>query len=126
MLSIYEYKCNVSIGSVSYDDLKSFYDYQGTVIESLLGLIILGVLNRLCWLITLKLWETMKRKEILRKMGETRKRVRILITAGVNWRDRQFKRNQRTMEEEVLAEIDSFAYQNMNHVEPGGMKASNK
>lgn len=103
---------------VTYGDLEDLYDYHATTLQAFAGLVIIGVIYRLFWLIVLKLWEAMKRRENLRKYDFARKRLRVLLTAGVDWRDYKFSRSSnnsnKTMEEDILAEIDGNNYQPFN------------
>lgn len=102
---------------VTYGDLEDLYGYHATTLQAFGGMVVIGIAYRLCWLVVLKLWEAMKRRENLRKYDIARKRLRVLLTAGVDWRDYKFRStssNKKTMEEDVLAEIDGNNYQPFN------------
>lgn len=98
-----------ALGSVSYASLADMFDYHSSLVEAMLGLLVVGLVFRLLWLLLLRAWETMRRREMLRKVGAAKKRVSRLITAGLRWRQRYSRRSTRymSMEEEILAEIDS-------------------
>ncbi len=92
----------------TYGNLETLYDFHATLPEALIGILIIGGAYRVFWLVVLKLWETMKRREVLRKVGAARKRARLLFTVGISWRDFKFRSEGRSLEEDILAEMDSI------------------
>ena len=98
---------------VTYSDLVDLYDYHATTFQAFAGLIIAGLGYRLIWLVLLKLWEAMKQRQNLRKYDLARKRLGVMLGAGVNWRDYKFRQkpSNKTLDDDILAQIDASSMQ---------------
>lgn len=95
-----------ALGNVSFKNLEDMYDYHATVAESVIAMLVIGGAYRIVWLFVLKIWEIMKRREVLMSVGAAKHRANTFLTAGVRWRQ-LFGGRSSTVEEDVLAQIDS-------------------
>ena len=110
-----------ALGSTTYGQLEDFYDYHATIPEALVGIIAIGIGYRVLWLVVLKLWEVMKRREVLRKVGAARKKAKWFLTTPLRWR--QFGSGSgsgRSMEQDMLNQMDEATasashYHNMSN-----------
>lgn len=105
-----------ALGDTTYGELEDFYDYHATIPEAIIGIVTIGIGYRVLWLVVLKMWEVMKRREVLRKVGVARKKAKWFFSIPLRWRNSPSK--NRSMEQDILAQMDeasSSPYHNMSN-----------
>lgn len=65
-----------------------YYDYHTSLGNSFLAVLVMGVAYKGIWLVALKLYTVLKRREVVRRVYSARRRARRLVTAGLRWREK--------------------------------------
>lgn len=101
-------------GDINYDDLKNFYAFQYSRVQSIWIVVFIGVIYRLIWLLLLAVWDTSNKQDgIYRsRVSQVRRKARKLVHAGLRWRGTGLPYSSHIQSSEVtnaMMEEDAFA-----------------
>lgn len=71
---------------VAFSSLADMYSYHTSLADALLAVALFGLIYKLIWLVVLKLYTVFKRRAVLRRVENVRKKARKIIQAGLRWR----------------------------------------
>ena len=72
---------------VSYANLRNQYDYHSAQMVCLSVIVLMGLIYKCIWLLSLRMHSLFKGRAVLQKVYGVRRRARKLIKAGLRWRD---------------------------------------
>lgn len=80
---------NGALGDKAYEAIKNEYGFIGNSDTSVIALIVIGVVYRLLWLLSLKHRELIQQRHVLQKaVKAAQRKVKVLVTAGLRFSKR--------------------------------------
>ncbi len=93
-------------GDAAFNSLEDMYSYHTSLEQSMLALLLIGIIYRAIWLVILKLHTVFKRRAVVRRVESMRKKARKIIKAGLRWRRRSDSMSEHYDADAAMGELE--------------------
>lgn len=95
-------------GINSFNEVADFYGFHIEKWDAFVALLSIGLIYRVLWLILLKSVDMARKREVMVRVGEARKRAKLIVAAGLRWTTSRASSstNNSNIDDDAYAELE--------------------